>query len=118
MDEFGSSVRHNDSPNVRCVPFLFMPSNVMFSLIWPIEDIPQGAEVTRDYAHGIEDETMRACKLIPWIEDIEDEDYEFDEGDPTQLEEPDMEYFTVYNSKNDTFMYADFSMLFSFQVWS
>ena len=96
MDEFGSSIRHNDSPNVRCAPFLFLPSNLMFSIVWPTHDIQKGEEITRDYAYRVEDNKLRACKLIPWIEDILDEDYEFDEGDPTQLDEPNIEYFTVF----------------------
>lgn len=95
MDEFGSAIRHSDNPNVRCVPFLFQPSNIMFSLIWPTEDLVSGQEITRDYLYGITDETIRSCKLIPWIEDIDDDDYLIYEGDPTLFEEPELEYFTV-----------------------
>ncbi len=98
MDEFGSSIRHSDTPNVRCVPFLFLPSNLMFSIIWPVEDLQTGEEITRDYAFGIEDETIRRCKLLPWIEDIDDEDYELTEKDATIQEEPGIEYFKVQKS--------------------
>jgi len=74
----------------------------MFSIIWPIEDLQIGQEITRDYAFGIEDENIRSCKLLPWIEDIEDEDYELTDKDPTIQEEPGIEYFIVkkyYNTK-------------------
>lgn len=37
---------------------------------------------------------MRQAKLLPWIEDPEDEDYEFDDEDPKQTE-PDDDYFLV-----------------------
>ena len=39
MDEFGSSVRHNDSPNVKCVPFFYLPTQTMYSILWPVDDI-------------------------------------------------------------------------------
>lgn len=92
MDEFGSAIRHNDDPTVRCAPFYFMATGVMFSVIWPVEDLEFGDEITRDYVHNIEDEKLRQCKLIPWIEDPEDEDYEFEDEDPRQTE-PETDYF-------------------------
>lgn len=94
MDEFGSAIRHNDDPTVRCAPFYFMATGVMFSVIWPVEDLEFGDEITRDYVHNIEDEKLRQCKLIPWIEDPEDEDYEFEDEDPRQTE-PETDYFLV-----------------------
>ena len=39
MDEFGSSIRHADLPNVKCCPFFYLPTETMFSIIWPIKDI-------------------------------------------------------------------------------
>lgn len=42
MDEFGSSIRHNDNPTVRCAPFYFMATGVMFSVIWPVKDLEFG----------------------------------------------------------------------------
>ncbi len=30
----GSSIRHNDDPTVACAPFLYLPTNVMYSIMW------------------------------------------------------------------------------------
>ncbi len=42
MDEFGSSVRHSNSPNVSCVPFFYLPTKTMFSVIFPTRDLHNG----------------------------------------------------------------------------
>lgn len=39
MDEFGSSIRHSEEPNMKCAPFYYIPTNSMYTLIWPLTDI-------------------------------------------------------------------------------
>ena len=35
----GSSIRHNDDPSVACAPFLYLPTNVMYSIMWLKKDL-------------------------------------------------------------------------------
>lgn len=67
MDEFGSSISHSDDPNVRCVPFYYLPTRTMFSVMWPNKNLQQNEEITRDFTYGARDEIMRRVKLLPWI---------------------------------------------------
>ena len=42
MDEFGSRIQHSDTPNVRLVPFCYVPTQTAFTVMWPISDIEDG----------------------------------------------------------------------------
>ncbi len=42
MDEFGSSIRHSDEPTVSCAPFYYLPSQTMYSIIWPLKNLECG----------------------------------------------------------------------------
>lgn len=98
MDEFGTSIRHNDDPTVKCAPFYFLQTGVMFSIMWLTKNLKIGEELTRDYVYETKNETLRRCKLIPFLEDLDDEDYYFDE-DSIEQSEPNDEYFNV--ARND-----------------
>ncbi|KAK4761709.1 hypothetical protein SAY87_029593 [Trapa incisa] len=72
MDELGSALRHSDEPNFMVAPFLYMPegklsSSVSFSLLWPIRDIANGYECTRDFLFGINEEKQRSARLTAWF---------------------------------------------------
>jgi tubulin--tyrosine ligase-like protein 12 len=55
MDEFGSRIQHSDKEfNFRLVPFLSMLDGSGYSLLFPIKNVENGAEVTRDYLEGPE----------------------------------------------------------------
>lgn len=95
MDEFGSSVRHSDTANVNCVPFFYVPTNTMFSILFPNKTLTRGEEIKRDYLYGIKDEKLRKAKLVPWTDYDEDEDEPLD-SEPTVQDEPSIEYFMVY----------------------
>ncbi|GBG72467.1 hypothetical protein CBR_g12041 [Chara braunii] len=71
MDEFGSSLRHSDVPNFKCVPFMYMPdgtlqSAISFSLLWPTQDLQRGDECFRDYLSGITEQKHRSSRLTAW----------------------------------------------------
>lgn len=93
MDEFGSSIRHNDEPTVNVVPFCYLPTKTMYSILWPVKTLTFGDELTRDYCYTIRDESMRKAKLTPWFDDEEEEE-EVATGDLyIKQEEPPVSYF-------------------------
>ncbi|XP_055824676.1 uncharacterized protein LOC129893206 isoform X2 [Solanum dulcamara] len=72
MDELGSALRHSDKPNFRVSPFLYMSegnlaSAVSYSILWPIDDVREGDECTRDYLFGIGEEKQRSARLTAWF---------------------------------------------------
>jgi len=42
MDEFGSRIQHSDTPNVRLVPFCYVPTQAAFTIMWPLSNIEEG----------------------------------------------------------------------------
>ena len=42
MDEFGSSIRHNDQPTVEMAPFFYLPTQTMYSIMWPVKNLSKG----------------------------------------------------------------------------
>ncbi|KAF7664143.1 hypothetical protein LDENG_00188030 [Lucifuga dentata] len=67
MDEFGSQVQHSDQPSCSMAPFFYMQGQLAYTVLWPLQDLEEGDEVTRDYAYGERDPLMRRCRLLPWI---------------------------------------------------
>lgn len=67
MDEFGSAIQHSDVPNVKIVPFIYLPEGVTYSLLYPLNKICKDEEVTRDFADGYTDTNVRKAALLPWI---------------------------------------------------
>ncbi|KAF9106301.1 Tubulin--tyrosine ligase-like protein 12 [Mortierella sp. AM989] len=65
MDEVGSSIAHSDTPNCVCVPFIYVGrGTVSYSIIYPIEDIPKGEALTRDFVPAdIKDPITRKAYL-------------------------------------------------------
>ncbi|XP_066265081.1 tubulin--tyrosine ligase-like protein 12 [Branchiostoma lanceolatum] len=66
-DEFGSRVQHSDEPTCRMVPFYYVPTKTSYTLMWLLQDLDCGDEVTRDFADGLSEETERKCRLLAWI---------------------------------------------------
>ncbi|XP_041969397.1 tubulin--tyrosine ligase-like protein 12 [Aricia agestis] len=67
MDELGSGIIHSDTPNFRAVPFIYVPEQMTYTLIFPVENVDEGDTVTRNYAEGhFEDSKQRDAMLIPW----------------------------------------------------
>ncbi|KAL7370766.1 hypothetical protein ABVT39_010491 [Epinephelus coioides] len=67
MDEFGSQVQHSDQPSCGMSPFLYVQGGLAYSVLWPLQDLHEGDEVTRDYTYGETDPLLRRCRLLPWI---------------------------------------------------
>ncbi|KAF9918253.1 hypothetical protein BX616_009780 [Lobosporangium transversale] len=65
MDEVGSSMAHSDTPNCICAPFIYVGrGTVSYSIIYPIEDIPKGGALTRDFVPAdIKDPITRKAYL-------------------------------------------------------
>lgn len=84
MDEVGSAILHSDEPNVRVVPFIHLPDQITYSLMFPIENIDSGSQVTRDFVEGVEKD--RDLLLLPW------QGSDFSEESFKQVE-PDVAYF-------------------------
>ncbi|KAG5899834.1 hypothetical protein JTB14_012305 [Gonioctena quinquepunctata] len=67
MDEIGIAVLHNDHPNCRVVPFIYLGDQITYSILFPIENIEEEDMIYRDFAEGIVDEVRRATLLLPWL---------------------------------------------------
>ncbi|XP_076861408.1 tubulin--tyrosine ligase-like protein 12 [Brachyhypopomus gauderio] len=66
MDEFGSQVQHSPQPSCRMAPFFYANQQIAYSVLWPLQDLGHGDEVTRDYTYGESDPLVRKCRLLPW----------------------------------------------------
>ena len=44
MDEFGSRIQHSEEPSVKIVPFYFGPTQITFSVMWPLRDLEEGGK--------------------------------------------------------------------------
>ncbi|CAG9789404.1 unnamed protein product [Diatraea saccharalis] len=87
MDELGSGITHSDNPNFRTVPFINVPDQMTYTLLFPIEYVEQNNIVTRNFVEGnYPDSLQREAMLIPW------KHYDYFDEDFTQ-QEPPSEYF-------------------------
>uniref|UniRef100_A0A803K6H5 Tubulin tyrosine ligase-like 12 n=1 Tax=Xenopus tropicalis TaxID=8364 RepID=A0A803K6H5_XENTR len=66
MDEFGSQIQHSDEPTFCTAPLFYFPQQIAFTVLWPLRDLENGEEVTRDFAYGEPDPLIRNCLLHPW----------------------------------------------------
>ncbi|KAF9583170.1 Tubulin--tyrosine ligase-like protein 12 [Lunasporangiospora selenospora] len=71
MDEVGSALRHSDTPNSVCAPFIYIGrGTVSYSVLFPIEDIPKGGMMTRDFVPAdIKDPLTRKAYLQIYEDD-------------------------------------------------
>ncbi|XP_016413160.1 tubulin--tyrosine ligase-like protein 12 [Sinocyclocheilus rhinocerous] len=73
MDEFGSQVQHSSQPTCCMAPLFYAPQQIAYSVLWPLQDLENGDEVTRDFAYGETDSLVRRCRLLAWLpDDLED----------------------------------------------
>ncbi|KAM4614805.1 tubulin--tyrosine ligase-like protein 12 [Polymixia lowei] len=93
MDEFGSQVQHSDQPTCGMAPFFYVQGQLAYTVLWPLQDLEQGDEVTRDYAYGEPDPLVRRCRLLPWVPaDLE--------GVSTATPEPSDLYYETISQEN------------------
>lgn len=93
MDEFGSRIQHSDEPTVRLVPFFYMAEQATYSIMFPVTDLEEHDELTRDFTEGCgADEITKSALLFPWST-------EFSEKHLLSINfeqvEPPLEYFSV-----------------------
>ncbi|CAG4954270.1 unnamed protein product [Parnassius apollo] len=87
LDELGSGIIHSDNPNFRAVPFIHVPDQLTYTLLFPIENVEEGDTITRNFVEGhYSDPLQREAMLIPW------KHYDHFNEDLSQ-EEPDKNYF-------------------------
>ncbi|XP_061085532.1 tubulin--tyrosine ligase-like protein 12 [Conger conger] len=92
MDEFGSQVQHSDLPTCCMAPFFYGPQQIAYTVLWPLQDLDSGEEVTRDYAYGETNPLVRKCRLLPW------EPFEI-RGTPSFTPEPSDQYYEVISQE-------------------
>ncbi|XP_063985288.1 tubulin--tyrosine ligase-like protein 12 [Diachasmimorpha longicaudata] len=87
MDEVGSAINHNDSPNFRVVPILHLTEGITYSVLFPRRDVEVNEEITRDFIENqTNDPELRRALLIPWVDaDFSSEDF--------RQTEPEDDYF-------------------------
>lgn len=84
MDELGSAIVHSDEPNFRIIPFIHASEQVTYSLLFPIKNVDEGDQITRDFAEGVQ--INRELMLLPWRDgDFSEESFE--------QHEPEISYF-------------------------
>ncbi|KAM4748472.1 tubulin--tyrosine ligase-like protein 12 [Rhinophrynus dorsalis] len=66
MDEFGSRIQHSNEPTFAAAPLFYSPQQIAYTILWPLRDLENGEEVSRDYAYGEADTMIRNCLLHPW----------------------------------------------------
>lgn len=87
LDELGSGITHSDNPNFRAVPFINVPDQLTYTLLFPIENVEEGDLITRNFVEGhYPDARQREAMLIPWRH------YNHFHEDFSQRE-PDLNYF-------------------------
>ncbi|KAK2858673.1 hypothetical protein Q5P01_003293 [Channa striata] len=67
MDEFGCQVQHSNQPSCGMAPFFYIPGQLAYTVLWPLQNLQEGDEVTRDYTYGETNPLLRQCRLLPWI---------------------------------------------------
>ncbi|CAH1799086.1 unnamed protein product [Owenia fusiformis] len=66
LDEFGSRIQHSENPTVRMVPFFYAPSQISYTIMWPVTNLAEGDEVCRNYVESVMDPLYRKLRLLPW----------------------------------------------------
>ncbi|XP_072929780.1 tubulin--tyrosine ligase-like protein 12 [Epargyreus clarus] len=84
MDELGSGIIHSDNYNFRAVPFIHIPEQLTYTLLFPVKDVAEGCPITRNFVEGDYTGLQREAMLLPWEGYCE---YE------VEIKEPSSKYF-------------------------
>ncbi|KAF8930335.1 tubulin-tyrosine ligase family-domain-containing protein [Dissophora ornata] len=101
MDEVGSSMAHSDTPNCVCAPFIYVGrGTVSYSIIYPIQDIPKGGALTRDFVPAdIKDPIARKAYLSIYNDGMDAAElivvYESDKLEDNQVQPFDQPFTTA-----------------------
>lgn len=69
LDELGSGITHSDNPNFRTVPFINVPDQMTYTLLFPVENVEEGDVITRNFVEGqFSDPLQREAMLIPFLQ--------------------------------------------------
>lgn len=87
-DEVGCALTHSDDPNFRIVPFIHLPEQITYSILFPVRDIEEGEFASRDFVENLSEpgSKRREALLVPW----QYKDFSADDFSQT---EPDDKYF-------------------------
>lgn len=66
MDEVGTAVCHSVNANCRIVPFVYLPEQTTYSLLFFIKDLDKEDIVFRDYAEFENDPIKKSAALLCW----------------------------------------------------
>ena len=74
MDEVGTSITHSPSPNVCVCPLLILSKDktippYALSLMWPLQQIHEGQEITRNFLPGLHAGPLRDLRLCAFLTD-------------------------------------------------
>lgn len=98
MDDFGCRVRHSASPNVRIVPFIFLPQNCTYSIMFLTKPVVTDEEISMDWAANVitaQNPEWRKYVESPWAP----KDFSAESMVPAL---PTLEYFT--SGRNPDFL--------------
>ena len=66
-DELGSAIQHDNNPSFRIVPFIHLPEQITYSLLFPITDTDMGDVIYRDYCEAVnKEDPLKELLLLPW----------------------------------------------------
>jgi tubulin--tyrosine ligase-like protein 12 len=93
IDEFGARIQHAQEPSTRLVPFFYINEQASYSLLFPISDIEENQEITRDFVEGCSaDVVHQAALAFPWSSEFSDKYLQYISFEQI---EPKAEYFAV-----------------------
>lgn len=66
-DELGSAIQHDNDPSFRIVPFIHLPHQTTYSLLFPIKDTEMGDTIYRDFSESAKKEDpLKELLMLPW----------------------------------------------------
>ena len=93
VDEFGARIQHSSDPSTRLVPFFYLNEQASYSLLFPLSDIEENEEITRDFVEGSSaDVVHQAALAFPWSPEFSDKYLKYISYEQI---EPRAEYFAV-----------------------
>lgn len=88
-DEIGCALTHSDEPSFRLVPFIHLPEQITYSILFPVRDIAEGEFATRDFVENLSEigSKRREALLVPWQQqDMRSEDFSQTEPQDTYFQ--------------------------------